>query len=367
MKLATLKDGSRDGQLVVVSRDLAQAHFANGIASRLQHVLDDWNFLSPQLEDLYTTLNQGKARHAFAFDTRLCMAPLPRAFQWAEGSAWASHGQRLAQAAGLALPEGWRDTPQLAQRAADQLQGASDEMFCFDAAWGIDFGAGLAAITGDVPMGASPEQALDGVRLLMLANSWSLRTLGPLDDPLLRRPATAFAPVAVTPDELGDAWAGGRVALPVTVTCHGRRLGLPDAGDGMDQPLGALIAQLARLRPVRAGSIVGTGTVSNTDPAKGFACLAEKRALEQQQAGSARTAWLGFGDSVRIDIKGRDGQSVFGTIDQRVVGPGGAGQPQAALHATDDALDDTHDDAGAADAPAAAADTGASPDEARHD
>jgi fumarylacetoacetate (FAA) hydrolase len=334
MKLATLKDGSRDGQLVVVSRDLAQAHFANGIATRLQQVLDDWNFLSPQLEDLYATLNGGKARHAFAFDPRQCMAPLPRAYQWADASAYLTHVERLWKAKGQPLRDDARTELLMYQGGSDHLLGACDDAFFFNADWGIDFEAELAAITGDVTMGATPEQALDGVRLLMLANDWTLRQLVPHELPkqfgfLQSKPATAFSPVAVTPDELGDAWAGGRVALPLHSAINGRRCGLPDAGEGMDFHFGQIVAHLARTRQVRAGSIVGSGTVSNADVAKGFGCLAEKRALEIIDGGEARTPWLAFGDTVRIEMKGRDGQSVFGAIEQRVVGPGGQGQPVA--------------------------------------
>lgn len=332
MKLATLKDGSRDGQLVVVSRDGAQAHFANGIATRLQQVLDDWNFLSPQLEDLYTTLNHGKARHAFTFDPRQCMAPLPRAYQWADASAYLTHVERLWKAKGLALRDDARTELLMYQGGSDHLLGPCDDAFFFDEAWGIDFEAELAVITGDIPMGANAEQALDGVRLLTLANDWTLRHLVPHELPkqfgfLQSKPPTAFAPLAVTPDELGDAWSGGRLQLPLVSTWNGRKVGLPDAGTGMDFSFGQILAHLARTRPVRAGSLVGSGTVSNADLAKGWGCIAEKRALEVLEGGEARTPFMVFGDTVRIEMKGRDGQSVFGAIEQRVVGPGGAGQP----------------------------------------
>ncbi len=320
MKLATLKDGSRDGQLAVVSRDLAQAHFATGIATRLQQVLDDWNFLSPQLEDLYATLNGGKARHAFAFDPRQCMAPLPRAFQRVDGAAYAPHRQRLA------INTAHGGEPWLAQGASDALLGPTDDVFFFDAAQDIDFGAGLAVISGDIPMGATPEQALDGVRLLLLSNDWTLRRLQAGSHTLHARPLTAFGPVAVTPDELGDAWQGGRVRLPLQSSVNARKLGLPDAGTDMDASFGALLATLARQRALRAGSIVGTGPVSNDDPARGCGCLAEKRALEAHDGGDVRTPYLAFGDRVRIDMKGSDGQTVFGAIEQRVVGPGDAGR-----------------------------------------
>ncbi len=296
MKLATYKDGSRDGQLVVVSRDLGLAHYATGSATRLQQVLDDWNFVSPQLQDLYVTLNQGKARHAFSFDPRQCMAPLPRAGLWAEGAA---------------------------QGGNACLMGATDDAFFGAEAWGIDLGAQLAAITADVDTGASPEQGLDGIRLLVLGNAWCLRALEPDERAAGRgllhsRPATSFGPVAVTPDELGDAWQGGRAHLTVQTSVNGRCLGLTDAGPGSAGHFGHLIAHLAKTRPVRAGSIVGGGSPELVDATQGVACLAAKRAQEVAEWGEARTPWLRHGDSVRIEVQGAGGLSLFGAIDQRV-------------------------------------------------
>jgi fumarylacetoacetate (FAA) hydrolase len=322
MKLATYQDGSRDGQLVVVSRDLASAHFATGIATRLQQVLDDWNFLSPQLEDLSATLNGGKARHAFAFDPARCMAPLSRAYQWAVGTAYPSHVERLCHARGVEVPATLHAEPALARGAGDTFLGPCDEARCADEQAGIDFGAGLAVITGDVEAGASPEQALDAVRLLVLANDWALRAIERAElaggrSVVQGRPATAFAPVAVTPDELGDAWAGGRVHANVDCALNGKRVGLVDAGD-MAFHFGVLIAHLARTRRVRAGSIVGAGTVSSADTTRGVACLAERRAIEIADHGEPRTGWMRFGDAVRVDVRGRDGLSVFGAIEQTV-------------------------------------------------
>jgi fumarylacetoacetate (FAA) hydrolase len=325
MKLATLKDGSRDGQLVVVSRDLTQAHFAAGIATRLQQLLDDWNFISPQLEDLYATLNGGKARHAFAFEPRQCMAPLPRAYQRAEGCAYPSHLERLLAAGDIGLPERWPAEPLLAQRHSDGLLGPCDDTVFADEAAGIDFGGGLAVITGDVAPGTSAEAALDSVRLLMLANDWTLRERVPAERArglglLQSQPATAFGPVVVTPDELGDAWRGGRVHLALDAALNGQRVGRIDAGDGMQTHFGQLIAHLAGTRRVGAGSIVGGGTVSPADAACGTACIAEKRALERRDGGAAKTGFLRFGDHVRIEMTGSDGMSVFGAIEQ-VVAP----------------------------------------------
>jgi fumarylacetoacetate (FAA) hydrolase len=337
MKLATYKDGSRDGQLVVVSRDLATAHFASGMASRLQQVLDDWNFISPQLQDLYVTLNQGRARHAFAFEPRQCMAPLPRAYQWADGSAYLHHIALLRRSRGAALPDTLATDPLMYQGGSDDFLGPCDDAWFGSASWGIDFEAELAVITGDVDMGASPEQALDGVRLLMLANDWSLRELVQAElakgfGLLQSKPATAFSPVAVTPDELGDAWTGGRVHLTLQSVLNGKKVGGVDAGPEMAFHFGQLIAHLAKTRNVRAGSIVGSGTVSNVDAARGYSCIAEKRAIETVELGEPRTPYMAVGDSIRIEMKGRDGLSVFGAIEQTVAGP----QVLAAPLATDD-------------------------------
>ena len=332
MKLATYKDGSRDGQLVVVSRDLSTAHYATGIANHLQQVLDDWNFLSPQLQDLYVTLNQGKARHAFPFDPALCMAPLPRAYQWADGSAYINHVELVRLARHAEVPANYYTEPLMYQGGSDDFLGPCDDVVCVSEAHGIDFEAEVAVVTGDVPMGASPEQALDGIRLVMLANDVSLRHLIP--DELAKsfgflqsKPATAFSPVAVTPDELGEAWSQGRLSLTLQSAWNGRTVGMCDAGEEMTFHFGQLIAHLCKTRNFRAGSIVGSGTVSNRatevkgkkEWTKGYSCIAEKRAIETIQDGQPSTDYMKFGDTIRIEMKGRDGQSVFGAIDQKIV------------------------------------------------
>ena len=284
MKLATYKDGSRDGQLVLVARDLATAHLAHGIASRLQQVLDDWNFLSPQLQDLYESLNAGRARHAFPFEPASCMAPLPRAYQRVEG------GASLQQASG------------------DNLLGP-----CDDIAWpgndcGLDVQAQLAVITGDVARGSSPEQALEGVRLVMLAHGVRLRPLAASsqetgDDLVRGQPAAAFSPVAVTPDELGPAWQEGRLQLSLQGSRNGRKQPACEAGPGMQRSFGQLIARLCSMRPVRAGSIVSGGPV-----------------------GAPPEHTLQPGDTLRLEMMGADGKSMFGALHQRVVpAPGTAG------------------------------------------
>ena len=331
MKLATYKDGSRDGQLVVVSRDLSTAHYATGIASKMQQVLDDWNFMAPQLQDLYETLNNGKARHAFPFDPALCMAPLPRAYQWADGSAYINHVELVRAARDSEVPQSFYEDPLMYQGGSDDFIGARDDVVCPSEDYGIDFEAELAVITGDVPMQATPEQALDGIRLVMLANDVSLRHLIPNE--LTKgfgffqgKPATAFSPVAVTLDELGDAWDKGRLHLTVQSTWNGRKVGMCDAGPDMTFHFGQLIAHICKTRNVRAGSVVGSGTVSNQgievkgkkEWPKGYSCIAEKRAIETILDGKPSTEFMKYGDTIRIEAKGTDGQSVFGAIDQKI-------------------------------------------------
>ena len=330
MKLATYKDGSRNGQLVVVSRDLSLAHYATGTADHLQQVLDDWNFMSPQLQDLSDTLNFGKARHAFAFDPRQCMAPLPRAYQRV-GSAAYTHTLSVLRQAGsspVLAPE--LTEPLLYQGRSDELLGARDDLVYASEALGIDFEGEIAVVTGDIAPGATPAQALDGVRLVMLANAVSLRSL--IVPELARgwgalqgRPATAFSPVAVTLDELAfgadNAWQQGRLHLTLQTTWNGRKVGMCEAGPEMTFHFGQLLAHLAKTRSVRAGSIVSSGAVSNQDPSRGYSCIAEKRALETLQDGQPTTEFMKYGDTLRLEMRGRDGLSVFGAIEQEVVPP----------------------------------------------
>ena len=311
MKLASYKDGSRDGQLLVVSRDLSMAHYATGIAHTLAQVLDDWNFMSPQLQDLSVTLNQGKARHAFAFDPRMCMAPMPRARQW------------------LHVPLGAEplvplNPPLLAASDASRLQGAHAALGLDAPAGELDVEAQWAVLCGDVAAGAKPSEALEGVRLVLLAADmvWRQHEVAGAAPSLLSRPATLFAPVAVTPDELGDAWHGGRVGLPLQLAVNGRKLGLCD---GADMPYGAgqLLAQACAGRALSTGTLLGMGPwlsppSDGANYPKGGTCVAHRRAMESAQAGSATTPWLQADDVVRLEAKGRDGLSVFGAIELRV-------------------------------------------------
>jgi fumarylacetoacetate (FAA) hydrolase len=326
MKLATLRDGSRDGQLVVVSRDLTLAHHAAGIVGRLQGALDDWDFIAPQLTDLYQTLNEGRARHAFPFDPALAMAPLPRAYQWADGSAYVNHVELVRKARGADMPPSFWTDPLMYQGGSDDLLGPRDAIVCPSEEFGIDFEAEVAVVTDDVPMGATPPAAAAQVRLLMLVNDVSLRHLIPAELAkgfgfFQSKPATAFSPVAVTPDELGEAWRDAKVHRPLVVHWNGEQVGAPNAGDDMTFDFGQLIAHIAKTRNVRAGSIVGSGTVSNLDRSRGYCCIAEKRSLEMIESGAARTPFMQYGDRVRIEMFDAHGQSIFGAIDQTVAAP----------------------------------------------
>ena len=323
MKLATLRDGTRDGQLMVVARDLKTAQLADGVARTLQRALDDWSFIAPQLEAIYHDLNQGRARRAFEFEPADCMAPLPRAFQWADGSAYVNHVELVRKARGAELPPSFWEDPLMYQGGSDDFLGPHDDIALPHEEWGIDFEAELAVVTDDVAMGATPDQAHQRIRLLMLVNDVSLRNLIPEELAkgfgfVQSKPATSFSPVAVTPDELDDAWTGGKVHLPLLSTWNGKLVGKPQAGVDMVFNFPQLIAHLAKSRNVRAGSIIGSGTVSNKDARRGYSCIAEQRCLETIAGGAPVTPFMAFGDTIRIEMLGADGKSVFGAIEQRV-------------------------------------------------
>ena len=327
MKLATYKDGSRDGQLVVVARDLRSAHYASGIATRLQQVLDDWEFHSPQLEELSLALNHGTARHAFAFEPSRCMAPLPRAYQWADGSAFLNHVELVRKARQAEMPASFHTDPLMYQGDGSDLLGPCDDIVCASEELGLDFEAEVAVVTGDIAMGTHADAALEGIRLVMLANDVSLRNLIPAELAkgfgfLQGKPATSFSPVAATPDELGTAWRSGRLHLDLESVWNGERVGLCNAGAEMTFHFGQLIAHICKTRNVRAGSIVGSGTVSNKDGSHGWSCIAERRAIETIESGTPATPFMQFGDRIRIEMNGADGASLFGAIDQRVVRAG---------------------------------------------
>ena len=323
MKLATQADGSRDGRLVVVSRDLQRATSAASVAPTLQAALDDWARAAPALAALARELEAGRVE-SFSFETRQALAPLPRAYHWVDGSAYVNHVELVRKARGATMPESFWTDPLVYQGGSDDLLPPMADVPFASEDWGIDLEGEVAVVTDDVPMGTDAAIARKHIRLIMLVNDWSLRNLIPNE--LAKgfgfyqsKPATAFSPVAVTPDELGPAWKDGKVHLPLTVHLNGEPFGHPDTGVDMTFDFGQLIAHAARTRRLGAGSIVGSGTVSNRDRSAGSTCLAERRMLETLEQGRPRTPFLSFGDRVRIEMFDAAGSSIFGAIDQRVV------------------------------------------------
>ncbi|WP_447592879.1 fumarylacetoacetate hydrolase family protein [Aquipseudomonas campi] len=322
MKLASLNQG-RDGVLLVVSRDLTRAVKVPQIAATLQAALDDWAIKGPHLEAMYQRLNHGLCEDAFVFDQADCHSPLPRAYQWADGSAYVNHVELVRKARGADMPESFWHDPLMYQGGADSFIPPHSPIQLGDEAWGIDLEAELAVITDDVPMGVSAAEAAEHIRLLMLVNDVSLRNLIPGE--LAKgfgfyqsKPSSSFSPVAVTPDELGDAWKDGKVHRPLVSHINDQLLGQPDAGTDMTFNFPTLVAHAAKTRPLGSGTIIGSGTVSNYDRSAGSSCLAEKRMLEIVEQGEARTPFLTFGDRVRIEMVDAAGQSIFGAIDQAV-------------------------------------------------
>ena len=335
MKLASLK-GGRDGRLAVVSRDLATCALAAPIASTLQAALDDWTLAGPALELLAAALERGEAE-ARPFDPAEALSPLPRAYQWADGSAYLNHVELVRKARGAEMPpEFWTD-PLLYQGGSDGFLAPTEAIPLADPAWGLDFEAEVAVIVGDVPAGATRDAALAAVRLVLLVNDVSLRNLIPAELAksfgfFQSKPASAFSPVAVTPDELGVAWSGGKLAGVLGVDLNGAPFGRADAGEGMAFDFGQLIAHAARTRSLAAGTIVGSGTVSNKGavggPGRpvaaggaGYSCLAEQRTVETLLTGAPQTPFLQAGDHVRIEMRDAAGHSIFGAIDQIVSSP----------------------------------------------
>ena len=322
MKLASLK-GGRDGRLAIVSRDLSRAVLVPEIAPTLQMALDNWDQVAPRLESISKTLNAGQAQGAFAFDQTACASPLPRAYQWADGSAYVTHVELVRKARGAELPPSFWTDPLFYQGGSDGFLGPRDAILAADEAWGIDFEGEVAVITDDVPYGAPPEEAARHIRLAMLVNDVSLRNLIPNELAkgfgfFQSKPASAFSPVAVTPDELGGAWRDGRLHRKLHVKLNGDVFGTPDAGTDMTFNFPQLIAHAAHTRALAAGTIVGSGTVSNRDRSAGSACIAERRMLEQLAGGKPETPFMRFGDRVRIEMLDDKGASIFGAIEQDV-------------------------------------------------
>ncbi len=331
MKLASLR-GGRDGRLVVVDAALRWALDVRDIAPTLQAALDDWALLAPRLRERAQHLADGLAKGVMPFRPEDCAAPLPRAHQWVDGSAYVNHVELVRKARGAALPDSYWHEPLVYQGGSDDLCGAHDPLLAVDAAHGIDLEAEVAVITDDVPLGTSVAQAAQHVQLLMLVNDVSLRNLIPTE--LAKgfgfyqsKPATAFSPVAVTPDELGAAWHSGKVHLPLRTWVNGEWFGAPECGIDMTFSFDDLLAFLTRTRRLGAGTILGSGTVSNYERSRGSSCIAERRMLEILAHGAASTPFLQFGDSVRIEMLDAAGASIFGAIQQQVVAASPATRP----------------------------------------
>ena len=331
MKLATLNQGGRDGTLVVVSRDLRRCRAVPAIARTMLAALDDWAAVEPQLRQVYEALNSG-AIEGEAFDQNACHSPLPRTWQWADGSAYINHVELVRRARNAEVPESFYTDPLMYQGGSDGFIPPRGPVQAQEA-WGIDFEAEVTVVTGDVPMGATPEQAVQAIRLVMLVNDVSLRNLIPAELAkgfgfFQSKPASAFSPVAVTPDELGEAWKDAKVHLPLVVHLNEQLFGKPNAGVDMTFDFGQLIAHVAKTRTLCAGSIIGSGTVSNkqgnlwgssiANGGVGYCCLAEVRTYETIEQGKPATPFMRDGDTVRIEMFNAAGENIFGTIENRV-------------------------------------------------
>ena len=327
MKLATLKDGSRDGRLLLVSRDLTRALDAGHIAVTLQLAIENWWRVEPLLQALYRELNEGRAEGAFVFDPAAVMAPLPRAYQWLDGSAFLNHGELMQKAFHLDPINGADITPLMYQGAGDDFLGGRDDIRLPSESQGIDFEGEFVVLVDEVPLGCPAEQAGGHIKLILQINDVSLRALAPREMKtgfgfLQAKPSSSFAAVAVTPDELGDAWRDGRVHLPLQGEWNGKWFGHPNGG-AMNFSFPQLIAHAALTRRLGPGTLIGSGTVSNAERSVGSACIAELRAIEMIAHGAPQTGFMRFGDRVCMEVLGSDGQSLFGGIDQRVVAAAG--------------------------------------------
>ncbi len=323
MKLATLKNQSRDGQLVVVSRDLTRAIPVPDIAKTLQEALDHWADCQPKLQDYYEKLNAGKMSHALNFHEQSIASPLPRSYQWADGSAYVNHVELIRKARGAEMPANFWTDPLMYQGGSDSFLGPWDNIPVADLEWGVDFESEVAVITNDVAMGINARDAAHSICLLMLVNDVSLRNLIPNElnkgfGFFQSKPSSAFSPVAVTPDELGEAWDGKKIHLPLVTHLNKQLFGSPNAGVDMTFDFPTLIAHAAKTRPLCAGTIIGSGTVSNTDRSKGSSCIAEKRMLEILNSGKPQTPFMQWGDQVRIEMFDMNNNSIFGAIKQTV-------------------------------------------------
>jgi fumarylacetoacetate (FAA) hydrolase len=323
MKLGSLKEGGRDGTLVVVSRDLARGVRATGIAPTLQRALEDWSNVAPRLAALSNALDDGSADGAFDLDMAALAAPLPRAYEFVDGSAYLPHVARVRRARGAEVPESFYTDPLMYQATSAGFNGPRDPVRVASEEYGIDLEAEIVVVTDDVPMGSTPDQAAAHIQLVGLVNDVSLRNLIPGELAkgfgfLQSKPRSALSPVFVTPDELGDAWRDAKVHLPLVSHINGQRFGAPEAGEDMQFSFADLVAHAAKTRPLSAGTIVGSGTIANQDESRGASCLAERRTLETIAHGKPSTPFLAFGDTVRIEMLDRHGRSIFGAIEQTI-------------------------------------------------
>ncbi len=323
MKLGSLKEGGRDGTLVVVSRDLARAVRATGIAPTLQLALEDWENAAPRLNALYEDLNAGNAAAAFDLDVHALAAPLPRAYEFVDGSAYLPHVERVRRARGAQVPESFYVDPLMYQAVSAGFLGPRDPVKVVSEDYGIDLEAEVVIVTDDVPMAVTPEQAAGHIQLVGLVNDVSLRNLIPPELAkgfgfLQSKPRSALSPVFVTPDELGDDWRGDKLHLPLLTHINGEWFGAPEAGEDMQFSFAQLVAHAAKTRPLSAGTIVGSGTIANEDTSRGASCFAERRTIETLETGKPITPFMSFGDTVRVEMLDRDGHSIFGAIEQKI-------------------------------------------------
>mgnify|MGYP001028385201 CR=1 FL=1 len=323
MKLASLKEGGRDGTLVVVSRDLSRAVKASGIAPTLQAALDDWSAIAPRLNALSEDLNEGRAPGAFDLDVAKLAAPLPRAYEFVDGSAYLPHVERVRRARGAEVPASFYTDPLMYQATSAGFLGPRDPVVVPSEDFGIDLEAEVLVVTDDVPMGVTPEQAAGHIQLVGLVNDVSLRGLIPGELAkgfgfLQSKPRSALSPVFVTPDELGDVWKDEKLHLPMRTWINGQWFGEAECGVDMQFSFAQLVAHVAKTRPLTAGTLVGSGTIANEDTGKGASCLAEQRTVETLRDGKPSTPFLSFGDTVKIDITDEKGVSIFGSIEQRI-------------------------------------------------
>ncbi|MCZ4336674.1 fumarylacetoacetate hydrolase family protein [Shewanella colwelliana] len=324
MKLASYNNGRRDGQLMLVSKDLTKTVAVPAIAHTMQQLIDAWDLLQPQLQELYEALNDGQLDNAVDFDETKCLSPLPRAYQWADGSAYVNHVELVRKARNAEMPETFWTDPLVYQGGSDCFIAPKADIELASEEWGIDFESEVAVITDDVPMGVSVENAHKHIKLIMLVNDVSLRNLIPGELAkgfgfFQSKPSSSFSPVAVTPDELGDKWQDSKVHLPLVTHLNSELFGRPNCGVDMTFDFSQLISHFTKTRPLGAGAIIGSGTISNYDRSAGSSCLAEIRMLETIAEGKPATSFMRFGDRVRIEMFDENEVSIFGSIDQQVV------------------------------------------------